>query len=103
MWAKAALLSILTAASAFATPVESGARANAAFQPNYVMPAQDRRGQRDVRPLRDIIAELRARYGGEYVGHSEVEQGGRVIYVIRWRMPDGVTTREFRVDAGSAG
>lgn len=104
MWAKAALLSVLTVASAFAAPAERvAARANAAFQPNYVMPAQDQRGQRNLRPLREIVAELQARYGGRYLGHQVVERGGRVIYVIEWMMPDGVTRRTFPVDAGSAG
>jgi hypothetical protein len=101
MWAKAALLSVLTAASAFATPVERGPHFNAAFRPNYVMPAQDRRGG-NLRPLRDIVAELEARYGGRYLGHEVVERGGRVIYVIQWLMPDGETRRTFPVDAGPA-
>lgn len=101
MWTKAALLSVLTATSAFATPVERSAHATAVFRPNYVMPTQDRRGA-NLRPLREIIAELEARYGGRYLGHQVVERGGRVIYVIQWMMPDGVTRQTFPVDAGPA-
>jgi uncharacterized membrane protein YkoI len=68
-------------------------------QPTWVMPAQDRDNDRQrIRPLREVLDMLRARYGGEYVSHR-LEDGPRPIYVIRWRMADGITTRDFRVDA----
>lgn len=80
--------SAFAAGSAHATPL----------QPNWVMPIQYRGGgQQDVRPLRDVVEELRARYGGELVS-ARLEQGGRPFYEIRWRMPDG-QYRDFRVDA----
>lgn len=70
-------------------------------QPNWVMPAQERDNDRQrIRPLREVLDMLRARYGGEYVSHR-LEDGPRPIYVIRWRMADGITTRDFRVDAAS--
>lgn len=53
-----------------------------------------------MRPVREILDALRSRFGGEYVSHR-LEDGARPVYVIRWRMPDGVTTRDFRVDAVS--
>ena len=67
-------------------------------QPGWIMPEQQERDRRPLRPVRDVIDMLRSQYGGEYVTHW-VEDGPRPIYVVRWRMPDGVTTREFRVDA----
>jgi len=97
MQAKALLISALAATAALAAPL--AARAQAVIEPNWVMPAQDRgdRREQDLRPLREVLAELRARYGGEYVGH-QVEQGQRPVYVIRWRMPDG-QVRDIRVNA----
>ncbi|MBL8538048.1 MAG: hypothetical protein JNM59_11650 [Hyphomonadaceae bacterium] len=70
------------------------------IQPGWIMPVQDEGQQerRPMRPLREVIDMLRAQYGGEYVSHR-VEGGERPVYVIRWRMPDGVTTRDFRIDA----
>lgn len=69
---------------------------------NMFVPVQDR-GRDDrqrIRPLREVLDMLRAQYGGEYVSHR-LEDGPRPIYVIRWRMADGVTTRDFRIDATS--
>lgn len=70
------------------------------IEPGWVMPAQGDRGRERaaLRPLRDVIDQLRGQYGGEYVSHR-LEDGPRPVYVIRWRMPDGVTTRDFRIDA----
>jgi hypothetical protein len=76
------------------------ARPNPVLQPQWVMPAQGRDRQdnrQSLRPIREVIQELRARYGGEYVGHT-VEGGPRPIYVITWRMPDG-QYRVFREPA----
>jgi len=95
MWAKSLLLAAAVMLGA-AAPVS--ARPAPQIQPNWVFGAQDRGApQRELRPIRDIVEELRARYGGEYQGHR-LEQGARPIYVIRWRMPDG-ELRDFRVNA----
>lgn len=98
MRAKPLLLAAILAAGMLAFPDGASAQQRV-IEPNWVMPAQDRGDQRqqDLRPLREVIAELRARYGGEYVGH-QVEQGPRPVYVIRWRLPDG-QVRDFRVSA----
>ncbi len=98
MWAKTLLLSAaLLAGTALAGPGAS-ALPGSAVQPNWVMPTQYRGGgQQDVRPLRDVVEELRSRYGGELIS-ARLEDGGRPIYLIRWRMPDG-QVRDFRVDA----
>ena len=100
MWAKTLLLSAIIAVGANTSPVH--ARPNPALvQPGWVMPAQGRdRGenrQQSLRPLREVVQELRARYGGEFVGY-DIEEGARPIYVITWRMPDG-QYRVFRVNA----
>ena len=79
----------------------ASARPSAAVQPNWLVEVQDRDQDRQrILPLREVLDMLRARFGGEYVSHR-VEDGPRPIYVIRWRMADGVTTRDFRVDAVS--
>ncbi len=97
MWAKSLLLSVFVATGAFAAPVSAGPRPMG-IRPQMVMPAQDRgqRGQ-DIRPLREVVDEIRSRYGGELIS-ARLEDGGRPIYVLRWRMPDG-EVRDFRVNA----
>lgn len=97
MWAKSLLLSVFVATGAFAAPVSAGPRPMA-IHPQMVMPVQDRgqRGQ-DIRPLREVVDEIRSRYGGELIS-ARLEDGGRPIYVLRWRMPDG-EVRDFRVNA----
>lgn len=112
MWAKALLLSAFIAGSAAAAPVDAGPRAHLTVQPSMLVQVQDRRGGRDrggernedrqqqeVRPLREIVAMIRARYGGEMVG-SQLVGGGRPTYLIRWRMPND-EYRDFQVDAVS--
>ena len=110
MWAKSVLLSAFLAASAFAAPAGGALGQAPSFQPQSVILSQYQRGDRDdrgnrgraqcTRPLRDAIDEIRSRAGGgSYVGHDCLEQGGRGIYVIRWRMPDG-QLRDFRVSGG---
>jgi hypothetical protein len=97
MWAKSALLSALFAAGIFAAPGAVNVHPQAAtFQQSWTMPAQYG-GQQDLRPLREVVEELRSQYGGEYVSHR-LEQGGRPVYVVRWRMPDG-QIRDIRVSA----
>jgi hypothetical protein len=98
MWAKPLLLAAAVAVGAHAAPVHASPGLGVSAL-GWVVPIQDRRGERgeNIRPLREVVAELRARYGGEYVGHR-LEQGSRPIYVIRWRMPDG-ELRDIRVNA----
>ncbi len=96
MRVKTLLLATLAAFGVF-TPLAS-ARPPLAIEPGWIMPVQDDRERQQLRPLREAIDMLRAQYGGEYVSHR-LEDGPRPVYVIRWRMPDGVTTRDFRVDA----
>ncbi|MGQ0532545.1 MAG: hypothetical protein ACT4OF_07625 [Caulobacteraceae bacterium] len=66
----------------------------AAFQPNWLMPAQDRRGGENLRDLREIVAELRAQYGGELVSATPVSD---TVYEIVWRDRNGELHR-FRID-----
>jgi uncharacterized membrane protein YkoI len=97
MWAKQLLLSAFVAISAASAQLDATQVAQLA-QPGWVMPTQDR-GERpqDIRSLREVVAELRARYGGDLID-ARLEPGPRPIYVIRWRMPNG-DVRDFRVDA----
>lgn len=94
MWAKSLLLSAI-ALGASIVPVSASPRAQI-VQPTWVMPVQDR-GQRDIRPLREVVDYVRSRYGGELIS-ARLEDGGRPVYVLRWRMPDG-EVRDIRVDA----
>jgi len=97
---KTLLLCTLLACSALATPADAQSRRDRVFEPNTVMPTQGRRDegpQREIRPLREVVSELRSQHGGEYIAHR-LEEGARPIYVIRWRMPDG-QVRDFRVNA----
>ncbi len=97
MWAKSLLLSAIVAVGANTAPVQ--ARPGASLvQPQWVLPTQGREErQQSIRPLREVVAELQARYGGELIS-ARLEDGGRPFYVIRWRMPDG-QVRDFRVNA----
>ena len=99
MWAKSALLSAILAAGAFSAPVSAQPRPHPeSIQPAWTMPVQYRGGgQQELRPLREVVEELRAQYGGDYVSHR-LEQGGSPVYVVRWRMPDG-QIRDIRVSA----
>lgn len=96
MWAKSLLLAAIVAVGATAAPVHAGS-ATPVFQPNWVLPTQGQERPQNIRPLREVVAELQARHGGELIS-ARLEDGGRPIYVIRWRMPDG-QVRDFRVDA----
>lgn len=98
MWAKSLLLSAIVAVGANTAPVHARPTAPV-FQPTWVFPAQGRGEdrQQSIRPLREVVAELQARHGGELIS-ARLEDGGRPIYVIRWRMPDG-QVRDFRVNA----
>lgn len=97
MWAKHLVVAGFAVLSAAAAPFDAVRQAYTGEA--FVVPAQDWRGGRDqdIRPLREVVAELRARYGGDLID-ARLEDGGRPIYVIRWRMPNG-DVRDFRVDA----
>jgi hypothetical protein len=97
MWAKSLLLSALIAAGAVAGPVSAYPR-GPVFQAQTLIPAQDRgeRGQ-NMRSLREVVDELRGRYGGDLIS-ARLEDGRSPVYVLRWRMPDG-QVRDFRVPA----
>jgi hypothetical protein len=91
---RSTLLALALAMSALPAPASAQR-----IEPGWIMPTQERGQERQqMRPIREVLDDLRERHGGEYVSHR-VEGGERPIYVIRWRMPDGVTTRDFRVDA----
>ncbi len=102
MWAKTLLLAALVAASAFATPAVAQRRDRGpGIEPGWIMPAQDRRDDRrhEIRPLRDIVEGVRARFGGELIS-ARLEGGPQPFYVLRWRMANN-EVRDFRVDAVS--
>jgi hypothetical protein len=95
---RAKTLLLATAAALGALAPAASARPPFGIEPGWIMPAQDQNERRQLRPLREVIDMLRSQHGGEYISHR-LEDGPRPVYVIRWRMPDGVTTRDFRVDA----
>lgn len=97
MWAKTLLVSAFAVLSLAAAPMEA-MRVAYTPQPGWMVPTQGQRGERhNIRPLREVVAELQSRYGGSLID-ARLEDGGRPIYVIRWRMPDG-QVRDFRVNA----
>lgn len=99
MWAKSLLLSAIFAVGALSTPASAqSSTQDQPLQPAWATPVQYRGGgQQELRPLREVVDELRAQYGGDYVSHR-LEQGGSPVYVVRWRMPDG-QIRDIRVSA----
>jgi uncharacterized membrane protein YkoI len=97
MWAKSILLSALLAAVAVTGPVSAQQR-GPVFEAQTLIPAQDRRDRgQDIRSLREVVDEMRSRYGGELIS-ARLEDGRSPVYVLRWRMPDG-QVRDFRVAA----
>jgi len=96
MFVRALILSAAFAASAPAAPADA-APAYGMVQPSWVMPTQSRGERQDIRPLREVVDEIRAQHGGRLID-ARLEQGSRPIYVIRWEMPDG-RVRDFRVPA----
>lgn len=99
MWAKTAILSAIIAASTFVAPVSAQQRHPRSMEQGWVQPAQYGGGAvQCTRPVGDAIAEVAARAGGgSMVGRARcLEQGGRPIYEIRWRMPDD-QLRDFYV------
>jgi hypothetical protein len=89
---KPLIISAFVALGAFSAPIDAP-RLGQFAQPNLLIQTQDR----DIRSLREVVSELRSRYGGDLID-ARLEDGARPIYVIRWRMPDG-QVRDFRVDA----
>ena len=94
MWARSALLSAIFAAGVSMAPAGSSLQHAAAFQPNLLIQTQDRRGGENLRDLREIVAELRAQYGGELVSATPVSE---TVYEIVWRDRNGELHR-LRVD-----
>lgn len=98
MWAKSLLLSAAVAAGAVVAPVNAAGPPVQLIEPGWVVPTQGRReGSQNIRSLREVVEEMRARYGGELIS-ARLEDGPRPFYVLRWRMPDG-EVRDFRVSA----
>ena len=95
---RAKTLTLLALAALGAAAPTASARPPVLAEPNWIMPAQSDRERAPLRPLREVLDMLRSQHGGEYVSHR-LEDGPRPVYVIRWRMPDGVTIRDFRMDA----
>lgn len=95
MRAKAILLSAIAVFAAL--PAAAAARP-LRFQPDWIMPVQDDRGERQrLISSREVVSMLRSRYGGELV-HLELVRGERPFYEVRWRMPNS-ELRDFTVDA----
>jgi len=105
MWAKSLLLSALIVGSPFSGRALDTAQPG--LSQNMFVLAQHRRGgddggnrgdgggrQQDVRPLREVVDELRREYGGELIN----ARSDGPYYMIRWRMPNG-EVRDFRVSA----
>lgn len=99
MWAKNLLVAGLAVLSVTAAPLDAVRQAYTGEA--SLIPVQDRRGggerSRDIRSLREVVEEIRSRYGGELIS-ARLEDGARPVYVLRWRMPNG-DVRDFRVDA----
>lgn len=95
---KSLLLSTLFALALGAPMAHAQYNAQPVVTPNWVMPTQgrDHRGA-SIRPLREVVDELRSRYGGDLIS-ARLEDGPRPTYVLRWRLPDG-QVRDFRVPA----
>jgi len=98
MWFRTLLAcAVLSVGVASAAPTPARFQDAQYVQPNMVMPTQGRDRGGDIRPLREVVDDLRAQYGGELIS-ARLEDGGRPFYFIRWRMPDG-QVRDFRVPA----
>lgn len=101
MWAKTLLLAAAIAVSSMAMPGFGGASSAQGVQPGWMVPAQDRRGDRpaNILSLREIVDIVRSQHGGELLS-ARLEPGQRPVYVLRWRLPNNEVT-DFRVDAVS--
>ena len=93
------VLMLAIAPAAAAQPHGDARQAQAIIQPNWIIPAQDRGERQNLLPLRDVVNMVRGRFGGELIS-ARLEQGGRPVYVLRWRMPNA-DVQDIRVDAVS--
>jgi uncharacterized membrane protein YkoI len=89
----------LATVPAAAAPPQGFQLAQAIVQPGYMVPVQDRGGRQNLISLREIVDMVRGRFGGELIS-ARLEQGGRPVYVLRWRMPNA-DVQDIRVDAVS--
>lgn len=98
MWAKNLFVAGFAVLSVTAAPLDAVRQAYTGEA--SLVQVQDHRGgerARDIRSLREVVDELRSRYGGDLIS-ARLEDGARPVYVLRWRMPNG-DVRDFRVDA----
>lgn len=102
MWAKTLLLAAFIAVSSMAMPGFGSASSAQGVQPGWMVPAQDRRGERvaNIMSIREAAELVRSRYGGRLLSASREDSGERVIYVLVWELPNG-DRRDFRVDAAT--
>jgi uncharacterized membrane protein YkoI len=55
----------------------------------------------EVRPLHEIVHQVRAQLDGDFIGLVRMEDAGyRSVYVLRWRFSDE-RVAEIRVDAST--
>src|SRR6185437_58260 len=40
-------------------------------------------------PLKNVIRMMQARMPGKYINTTVGDQGGKAVYLVQWRMPDG--------------
>lgn len=97
MWAKNLLVAGFAVLSVAGAPLDAVGQAYNGEA--SLVQVQERHGERsrDIRSLREVVDELRSRYGGDLIS-ARLEDGARPVYVLRWRMPNG-DVRDFRVDA----
>ena len=72
--------------------------------PQRWSPDDARDGVREgrIRPLRDILRTVESQIPGQLVGGAQLQElpGGRAVYHLRWRTPDG-RLLDLAVDAES--
>lgn len=95
MWAKNLLVAGFAVLSVANAPLDAARQAYTGRA--TIVQVQDRRGDRDIRSLREVVSEIQSQYGGDLIS-ARLEDGPRPVYVLRWRMPNG-DVRDFRVDA----
>lgn len=61
----------------------------------------DQQRERQVRPLHEIVQDVRGQLDGDFIGLVRLEDWGpRPVYILRWRFSDE-RVAEIRVDAAS--